>query len=110
MDKNVDEYIEKQKSPQKVVLKKIRKIVMESCPSADEGMIYGVPGFKLNGKNILLYAGFKEHIGIYPEPVAIMVFKKELKEYKISKGTIRFPIDKPIPYDLIKKIVKYKLK
>jgi uncharacterized protein YdhG (YjbR/CyaY superfamily) len=109
MDKKVTQYIEKQKSPQKEILDKLRRLIRETAPLAEECMSYGVPAFKEN-KGIVMYSAFKEHFGLYPGPDVISALKKELKGYKTSKGTIRFPIDQSIPIDLIKKIVKYGLK
>jgi len=107
MDKKVKEYIDKQETLQKETLMKVRKLIEELLPNAEEKMSYGAPAFKLDGKQIL-YAAFKKHIGIYPEPEIIEKFKEELKDYETAKGTIKFYLDKPIPYDLIKKIVGYK--
>jgi uncharacterized protein YdhG (YjbR/CyaY superfamily) len=104
MDKKVSEYIDKQPSPQKEILIKIRELIRKLIPNAEEKMSYGAPAFKLNGKQIL-YAAFKNHVGIYPEPEIIEKFKEELKDYETAKGTIKFSLDKPIPYDLIKKII-----
>jgi uncharacterized protein YdhG (YjbR/CyaY superfamily) len=109
MDKKVAEFIEKQKTPQKEILNGIRKLIGGLIPLAEEKMSYGVPSFKLRGKTIM-YAAFKNHVGIYPEPEIILKFKKELEEYQTTKGTIKFGLDKPIPYDLIEKIVCYKYK
>jgi len=105
----VTQYIEKEKSPQKEILNKLRKLIRETAPLAEECMSYGVPAFKEN-HSLVMYSAFKEHFGIYPGPAAISALKKELKGYETSKGTIRFPLDKPIPVGLIKKIVKYGLK
>lgn len=106
----MDEYIEKKKSPQKEILKKLRKIIQESAPNSQEAMSYGVPAFKLNKEDIILFAAFKEHVGIYPKPSAIVAFKDELTKYRTSKGTIQFSLDKPIPYSLVKKIVEFRIK
>lgn len=108
MDK-VLEYINKQKSPQKEILIEIRNLIKKLIPNGEEKMSYGAPAFKLDGKQIL-YAAFKEHIGIYPEPEIIENFEKDLKDYKTAKGTIKFDLDKKIPYDLIEKIIVYKYK
>ena len=110
MDKKVSEYIDKQPLPQKEILGKIRELIRELIPTAEEKMSYGAPAFKLNGKQIL-YAAFKSHIGIYPEPEIIEKFKNELKDYETAKGTVKFSLNRPIPYDLIKKIIieKYNL-
>lgn len=109
MDKKVNEYIAKQPSPQKEILLKIRELIRKLIPMAEEKMSYGAPAFRMNDKQIL-YAAFKNHVGIYPEPEIIEKFKEELKDYETAKGTIKFSLDKPIPYDLIEKIIidKYK--
>lgn len=107
MDKQISDYISNQEPKQKEVLNKIRELIKELLPTAEERMSYGVPSFRLKGKSIL-YAAFKAHIGIYPEPEIIEFFKKELAKYETAKGTIKFHLDEPIPYDMIKKIVIYK--
>lgn len=109
MDKKVSEYIDKQESPQKEILLKIRNLIAKLIPTAEEKMSYGAPAFKLNGKQVL-YAAFKNHVGFYPEPEIIEKFKKDLKNYETAKGTIKFDLDKPIPYDLVEKIISYKYK
>jgi uncharacterized protein YdhG (YjbR/CyaY superfamily) len=108
MDKKVYQYIDKQKSPQKEILQKIRKLIQKVAPSAAEAMSYGVPSFKVNG-NVIMYAAFTNHIGIYPEPETIKAFEKELSSYETTKGTIKFEIDEPIPYELIEKIVRHRV-
>lgn len=110
MNNEVQAYINKQVSPQKEIIKKIRNLIQKTVPVAIEGMSYGVPAFKLNGSNLIVYAAFKNHVGIYPEPETIKVFEKELTNYETSKGAVKFKIDKPIPYSLIKKIIKYRIK
>jgi uncharacterized protein YdhG (YjbR/CyaY superfamily) len=91
-------------------LKKIRVTIKQVVPNAQDCFVYGVPGFKLNGKLLINFSAFKNHIGLYPTPSVIEHFKKELSLYKTSKGAIQFPLDKPIPYDLIEKIAKYRVK
>ncbi len=110
MNNEVQAYINKQVSPQKEIIKKIRSLIQRTAPVAIEGMSYGVPAFKLNGSNLIVYAAFKNHVGIYPEPETIKVFEKELTNYETSKGTVKFKIDEPIPYSLIEKIIKYRIK
>lgn len=109
MNTEIKKYIDKQKSPRKEILEKIRKIVLDIAPQAEECMSYGVPAFRLKN-GLFLYASFKTHIGVYPEPAIIEVFKNELGDYETSKGTIKFGLDKEMPYALIKRIVKYKNK
>lgn len=108
MNSQVKNYIDKQPSPQKQILKKLRQVIRSAAPEASEQMSYGVPAFKVGGRTVL-YAAFKNHIGLYPTPGVINTFQKELKDYKTSKGTIQFPKDQPMPYALIKKIVKVRL-
>ncbi len=107
MDKNISDYFAKQKPKQKEILLKIRKVIKEMLPEAEERMSYGVLSFRLNGKSVL-YAAFSAHVGLYPEPEIISHFKNELQNYETAKGTIKFKIDEEIPYDLIKRIVAYK--
>ncbi|MCD8507427.1 DUF1801 domain-containing protein [Candidatus Woesebacteria bacterium] len=107
MSSPISTYIAKQDQPQQEVLQKIRELIQGLLPEAEERMSYGVPSFRLDGKSIL-YAAFKNHIGLYPEPEVIELFQEELANYETAKGTIKFPLDKPIPYDLITRIVKQK--
>jgi uncharacterized protein YdhG (YjbR/CyaY superfamily) len=107
--KTIDEYIATfPKSIQKI-LEELRQAIRDSAPTAEEAISYQMPTFKLNG-NLVWFAAFKNHIGFYPKPSAIETFREELFNYEVSKGTIRFPLDKPIPFDLVRKIVKYRVK
>lgn len=103
----IDKYIAGFNPEVQSILKKMRTTIKEIVPEAEETMGYGVPTFKLNGKNLIHYAAFKAHIGLYPGPDAIKAFSGELKPYETSKGTIRLPLDSPIPYDLIVNITAY---
>jgi len=107
--KNVDDYIDMFPDNTKQILKKFRQAIQESASKAEETISYGIPTYRLNG-NLVHFGGFKNHVGFYPAPQAITFFEKELSLYKTSKGTIQFSLDKPIPYDLVKKIVKYRVK
>ena len=107
--KTVDEYIAEFPKNVRDVLEKLRRVIRESAPEAEEAMRYGIPTFKLYG-NLVHFAAFKHHIGFYPTPSAIDAFHKELLPYKLSKGTVQFPIDEPIPFDLVTKIVQYRVK
>jgi uncharacterized protein YdhG (YjbR/CyaY superfamily) len=104
MDTLVAKYMAKQEPRQREVLTKIRELIVKLIPKAEEKMSYGAPGFKLDGKTVL-YAGFKNHIGLYPEPAAMEKFKEMLEGYETAKGTIKFKIDEPIPYNLIREII-----
>ena len=103
-------YLEKQDPEKKEILLKLRQLIIKNTPLAQECMSYGVPAFKFNNKNLIMYAAFKNHIGIYPEPETIQVFAKELAKYETAKGSIKCKLSEPIPYALIKKIVTYKYK
>jgi uncharacterized protein YdhG (YjbR/CyaY superfamily) len=106
----IDEYIGNFQPDIREILRNIRQTIHESAPDAKETINYGIPTFKLRNKNLVHFAAYKTHIGFYPTPSGINAFKKELEEFEYSKGTVRFPLGKPIPYTLIKKIVKYRLR
>lgn len=91
-------------------LSAIRNIVRELAPEATERICMRMPTFDLNGKWLVHYAGFEKHIGFYPQPEGIVAFKDRLTEYKTSKGTIQFPLNKTLPIDLIREIVQYRVK
>jgi uncharacterized protein YdhG (YjbR/CyaY superfamily) len=91
-------------------LEKIRQTIKKAAPGATEAIAYQMPTIRLNGKNLVHFAAFKHHIGFYPTPSGIEPFKKELSPYKRSKGTVQFPPDKPVPFDLIKRIVEFRVK
>jgi uncharacterized protein YdhG (YjbR/CyaY superfamily) len=105
----IDEYISTFPKNVQVTLEALRQAIKEAAPNAEEAISYQMPAFRLNGV-LVYFAAFKNHIGFYPTSSGVAEFKKELSQYEVSKGTIRFPLDKPIPLDLIKKIVKYRVK
>ena len=106
----MDEYISTFPKNVRDILEKIRQTIKKSAPETEETISYQMPTFKLNGKNLVYFAAFKNHIGFYPIPSGIEAFKKELSPYKQGKGSVQFPIEKPIPYDLVKKIVIFRVK
>lgn len=106
--KTIDEYIELQPTNIQFILKKIRQTIRKSAPNAQESISYQMPAFKLNGP-LVYFGAFKNHVGFFPTSGAIPAFKEELSKYKTSKGTIQFQYDEPIPYDLIAKIVKFRV-
>ena len=106
--KNVDEYLTSVPEDVQAILKNLRKTIKAAAPNADEAIAYAMPTFRVNGKNLVHFAAFKKHIGFYPTPSAIIAFKRELAPYKQSKGAVQFPIDKPIPLGIVRKIVKYR--
>jgi len=107
--KKIDDYIAEFPDDIQVRLSKLRQAINEAAPNATETISYRMPTFKLNG-NLVHFAAFKKHIGFYPTPSAISAFEKELLPYNTSKGAVQFPYDKPIPYKLVEKIVRYRVK
>jgi uncharacterized protein YdhG (YjbR/CyaY superfamily) len=107
--KTVDEYFSTLTANKKDLLQEVRKTIKDAAPQAKELISYNMPAFKLNGI-LVYYAAQKDHVGFYPTSSPIEVFKNELAPYKWSKGAIQFPIDKPMPFDLISKIVKFRVR
>jgi uncharacterized protein YdhG (YjbR/CyaY superfamily) len=107
---SIDEYIGLYPSPVQALLQKLRQIISQSAPGAEEAIKYGIPTFILNGKNLVHFGAYQHHIGFYPAPRAIEVFKAELAPYEGGKGTIQFPLDQPIPFELIARIVEFRAK
>ncbi len=106
---NINEYIEGFPKDIQKLLEAMRAVIRKAAPEAEETIKYGIPTFTLNG-NLVHFGGYKSHIGFYPAPAGIEEFKKELSKYEGSKGTIRFPIDRPLPLSLISRIVKFRVK
>jgi uncharacterized protein YdhG (YjbR/CyaY superfamily) len=106
--KTMDEYIAAFPKDVQALLQKIRKTIQKAAPGAEEAMKYAIPTFVLNG-NLVHFAAFEKHIGFYPGPSGIAAFAKELAGYKSAKGSVQFPLDQPIPYDLITRIVKFRV-
>ena len=104
----VDDYIAGFEGEAALRLNKLRDLIRKLAPSAIEKMSYGVPAFYLND-NLMVYAAFKNHVGIYPTPSAIEAFADKLHQYETSKGTVKFPLDKPMPYDLIEEITRFRV-
>jgi len=107
--KTIDGYIKTFPEDIQSILGKMRQTIRKAAPEAVEAISYQIPTFKLNG-NLVHFAAFKKHIGFYPTSSGIEAFKKELSPYKGARGSVQFPIDKPIPYDLVKKIVIFRVK
>jgi len=106
---DIDEYI--QKFPEEVAekLTALRSLIKEVAPEAEEKINYGIPTFVLNG-NLVHFAAFKNHIGFYPTPSGVEAFKTQLSVYKVAKGSIQFPLEKPLPVHLIRQIVEFRVK
>jgi len=107
--KNIDEYISDFPEDIQKRLQEIRETIRKAAPNAEETINYAIPTFTLNG-NLVHFAGFKNHIGFYPAPSGIEAFKKELSVYEGAKGSVQFPLDKPLPLGLVTKIVKFRVK
>jgi uncharacterized protein YdhG (YjbR/CyaY superfamily) len=106
--KTIDEYITGFPEDVQVILQKIRQTIKAAAPNAEEAISYQMPTFKLKG-NLVHFAAFKNHIGFYPVPSGIEQFKEELAVFKQGKGSVQFPLDKPMPYDLIRRIVVFRV-
>lgn len=106
--KNIDEYIESFPDNVQKVLQKIRKTIQKAAPHAEETISYAIPTFKLNG-NLIYFAGYQNHVSVYPRPRGVKEFEKDLAQYEGGKGTIRFPLDALIPYDLIARVTTYRV-
>jgi uncharacterized protein YdhG (YjbR/CyaY superfamily) len=105
---SVDDYIEIQPAETKTLLETIRKTIKETAPQAEECISYQMPAYKLKGP-IVYFSAYKNHIGFYPTSTGIKAFQKEIDGYKNSKGAVQFPLDQPIPHDLIRKMVLFKV-
>jgi uncharacterized protein YdhG (YjbR/CyaY superfamily) len=106
--KTIEEYINSAPPAAREKLETITKLVREVAPQAQAKLSYGMPYFNLNGR-LLYYAAFKDHIGLYPLKSGVAAFQKELNEYKTTPGTIQFPLNKPLPLELIRKIVAFRV-
>lgn len=107
---NITDYLATIPEEAQTAVAKIRNIIKKTAPKAEEGLSYGIGGFKLNGKYFIYYSGYKKHTSIYPAPRDHEKFAAELSAYKGGKGTIQFPLDQPLPLDLIKRIVQFRLR
>ncbi|RQO32207.1 hypothetical protein DBR32_00920 [Taibaiella sp. KBW10] len=106
---NVDAYIESFPVTVQRKLQEIRKIIKTAAPEALESISYGMPAYKLSGKPLVYFAGYKQHIGFYATPTGHTAFAKELSKYKQGKGSVQFPLTEPIPLTLIAKIVQFRV-
>jgi len=105
----IDNYIQNFPDSVQEILLNLRKLIKETAPDAVELFSYGMPAYKLNKKPLVYFAAFKNHIGFYATPSGHSEFKNELSKYKQGKGSVQFPLNKPIPYKLIERIVKFKM-
>jgi uncharacterized protein YdhG (YjbR/CyaY superfamily) len=109
--KSVDEYIASQPEASRGILARVRNIIREAVPGAEEVISYKIPTYKLHGGPVLYFAGWKRHYSLYPATGRVVAaFKDELASYEVNKGTIRFPLSQPVPVKLIGRIAKFRAK
>ena len=106
---SIDEYIAEFPAETQEVLEQMRALIKATAPDATETISYAIPTFDLNGKHLVHFAGFQKHVGFYPIPTGMEAFKEELKPYKQGKGSVQFPLDQPLPVDLIRRIVEVRV-
>lgn len=106
----IDEYLAGFPQETQLILEQVRATIRKAAPDAGEKISYGIPTFTWQGTNLVHFAAFKSHIGFYPAPVGMEEFKEEISAYKTGKGSVQFPLDKPMPLDLIVRIVKFRMK
>lgn len=106
---DVTAYIKSCPKQSQPALREIRKIIRETAPQAEELISYKMPAYKLDGKPLVYFAGYEKHIGFYATPTGHEAFAKELAGYKQGKGSVQFPLDQPMPLDLIRRIVEFRV-
>jgi uncharacterized protein YdhG (YjbR/CyaY superfamily) len=106
---NVDAYIQEFEGETRERLTTTRKLILDTAPQAEESISYGMPAYKVNGKPLVYFGGYKSHIGFYATPTGHKAFEKELSKYKQGKGSVQFPLDEPLPEKLIREIVLFRL-
>ena len=104
----IEEYIASFPPDVQEKLRGIRTVIRRAAPDTEEAIRYGIPTFRQNGSNLVHFAAFKDHLGFFPTSSGVEQFQKELSSYRISKGTIQFPLDKPVPYDLVERITLFR--
>ncbi len=108
--KTVDDYIKSFPVNIRELLNQMRKTIRKAAPEAEEVIAYGMPAYKLNKRPLVYFAGFKNHIGFYATPTGHSEFVKELSKYKQGRGSVQFPIDEPLPLDLVARITKFRVR
>ena len=106
---SIDEYIAGFSPETQKVLEELRMLIKASAPAATETISYAIPTFDLNGKHLVHFAGYERHVGLYPAPSGLEAFKADLKPYKSGKGSVQFPLGQPLPTDLIRRIVAFRV-
>ena len=107
--KTIDEYIAGFPDETRAALQEMRALITAAAPDATETMSYAIPTFDLNGRHLVHFAGYEGHVGFYPAPSGIAAFKDELKPFKSAKGSVQFPLDRPLPADLIRRMVAFRV-
>lgn len=105
----IDDFLKDVPDPQKVELERVRQIIKSTVPDAEETISYAMPAFKYKGKPLVYFNAFKDHMSLFPTSKPTMVLADRLKDYKVSKGTIQFTADKPLPEELIQEILQVRL-
>lgn len=105
----IEKYIQQFPDEVQEILRNIRKLIRDNAPDSEEGLAYGMPAYKTNKKPLVYFAAFKNHIGFYATPSGHSEFQDELSKYKQGKGSVQFPLDQPIPYQLIERMVKFRV-
>jgi len=109
--RSVDEYIASQPEAAQGVLRRVRRIIRKAVPGAEEAISYQIPAYKLNGRPVIYFAGWRQHYSVYPSTDRLVAaFKDDLARYEVSKGTIRFPLSEPVPVKLIEAVAKFRAK
>lgn len=106
---SIDQYIAEFPAEVQTLLQQVRALIKAAAPDATETISYAMPTFDLNGKHLIHFAAFKSHIGLYPTPSGIEAFKDELAAYKNAKGSVQFPLSQPLPMDLMRRIVEFRV-
>jgi uncharacterized protein YdhG (YjbR/CyaY superfamily) len=107
--RSIDEYIAEFPPQTQTVLQEARALIAAAAPAATETISYAIPTFDLNGRHLVHFAGYERHLGFYPTASGIVAFREELKPYKSAKGSVQFPLDQPLPADLIRRIVAFRV-
>jgi uncharacterized protein YdhG (YjbR/CyaY superfamily) len=106
---SIDEYIAGFPPATQEVLDELRALIRAAAPGATETISYAIPTFDLNGRHLVHFAGYERHIGFYPVPSGLEAFKEDLRPYKVGKGSVQFPLGQPLPTDLIRRIVEFRV-
>ena len=108
--RTIDQYIAAFPPEVQALLEQLRMTIREAAPDAQERISYGMPTFTLNGRYLIYFAAYKKHIGLYPAPIGVAEFHEAMSLYGAGKGTMKFPLDQPLPLELIRKVVQFRLK